>query len=98
VLPDLSSHNIPERGKKDTKRSQNIPKGHKIDQMAIKCTNIFHIKTLQNLDLGFKKYHLAILLGTDLVSAVLGSVLGSCVELQVDECQNVEKSGHVMLD
>jgi hypothetical protein len=28
---------------------QNIPNGRKIDQMAIKYTNIFHCKTLQNL-------------------------------------------------
>jgi hypothetical protein len=28
---------------------QNIPNGSKIDQMAIKCSNIVHCKTFQNL-------------------------------------------------
>jgi hypothetical protein len=35
-------------------RPQNIPNGRKIDQMAIKYTNIFHRKSFQNLPkLGF---------------------------------------------
>jgi hypothetical protein len=34
---------------KYTKWSQNIPIGSKIDQMAIKCANICHCKTIQNL-------------------------------------------------
>jgi hypothetical protein len=34
---------------KYSKLSQIIPNGGKIDQMAIKYTNIFHCKTLQNL-------------------------------------------------
>jgi hypothetical protein len=46
--------------RKYTKRLENIPKGKKIyqmakmDQMALKYTNILHYKTLQNLPkLGF---------------------------------------------
>jgi hypothetical protein len=46
-----------QNGKKYTKwpqNLQNIPKDCKIDPMAIKYTNIFHCKTLQNLPkLGF---------------------------------------------
>jgi hypothetical protein len=36
-------------GGKYTKRTQNIPSNHKIYQMARKCTNTFHFKTIQNL-------------------------------------------------
>jgi hypothetical protein len=47
VLPDFSWCNIPRLGKY-TKWQHNIPKGLKIDPMAVKYT-IFHCKTLQNL-------------------------------------------------
>jgi hypothetical protein len=59
-LPDLSWYNIPKRGKlyqmtiKYTKWPHNTPNDHKMDQMAIKHTNIFRFKLLQNLPkLGF---------------------------------------------
>jgi hypothetical protein len=49
-----------QNGKNIPKWTQNIPNAHKIpngiriDQMALKCTNIFDFKTLQNLPkLGF---------------------------------------------
>jgi hypothetical protein len=46
-----------------TEWPQNIPDGRKIDQMAIKYTNNFHCKALQNLPkLGFVVCHLATLL------------------------------------
>jgi hypothetical protein len=53
-LPDLSWHNKPKRGNNHkiyriTTKFVGIPNGRKIDQMAIKYTNIFHRKTLQNL-------------------------------------------------
>jgi hypothetical protein len=55
-------------GKKHTKRRyvQYIPDSHKIFQMAIKYTNIFHCKTLQYVFtqsgiFGFKKYRPATL-------------------------------------
>jgi hypothetical protein len=54
-LPDFSWYNIPKRGKiyqitiKYTKWPQNIPNCRKVDPMAIKYSNIFHCKTLQNL-------------------------------------------------
>jgi hypothetical protein len=38
---------------KYTKWPQKMPNGHKIDQTAIKCTNFFHCKTLQNWDFWF---------------------------------------------
>jgi hypothetical protein len=47
--------NIPKRGKLNqttttyTKWSQTVPNGRKIDQMAIKYTNIFHCKPLKKL-------------------------------------------------
>jgi hypothetical protein len=47
-LPDFSWYKIPKR-EKYIKWLQNVPNGRKIDQMAIKYTNIFHCKTLQNL-------------------------------------------------
>jgi hypothetical protein len=63
---------IPKQGKiyqmtrKYFKCPQNIPNGHKIEQMALKYTNIFRCKTHQNLFksviFGLKKYHLATLL------------------------------------
>jgi hypothetical protein len=47
------------------KATKYVPHSRKIDQMAIKCSNIFHCKTLQNLpELGFfglKICHLATL-------------------------------------
>jgi hypothetical protein len=50
---------------KYTKWSQNIQNGSKIDEMAIKCTNIFHRSTLKKFTkigiLGLKIYHLATL-------------------------------------
>jgi hypothetical protein len=54
-LPDFSWCNIPKREKytkltlKCTKWPQYIPNGRKIDQMAIKYTNIFRCKSLKNL-------------------------------------------------
>jgi hypothetical protein len=50
-LPDFSWYSIPKWGKytiKYTKWPQHLLNGHKIDQMAIKYTNIFHCKTIQN--------------------------------------------------
>jgi hypothetical protein len=48
-----------------TKRPLIIPNGHKIFQMAIKYTNIYHSKALQNLPkfwiFGLKTNHLATL-------------------------------------
>jgi hypothetical protein len=37
-----------QNGEKYTKLPQNIPNGHKIDQLVIKYIKIFHSKTLQN--------------------------------------------------
>jgi hypothetical protein len=54
-LPDFSWYNIPKWEKiyqmttKYTQWPQNILNCRKIDQMAIKYTNFFHCKTLQNL-------------------------------------------------
>jgi hypothetical protein len=49
---------------KYTQRPQNIPNGHKIDQMSITYSNIFHWETLQNLPKsGLKICHLATLEG-----------------------------------
>jgi hypothetical protein len=54
-LPDFSWYNVPKRGKiyqiiiKYSEWLQNIQNCRKIDQMAIKYTNIFHCKTLQSL-------------------------------------------------
>jgi hypothetical protein len=54
-LPDFSWSKLTKRGKvfqiitKYTKWPKNISNGHKIDQMVIKYTKIFHSKTLQNL-------------------------------------------------
>jgi hypothetical protein len=43
-----------QKGGKYTKWPYNMPIGRKIDQIAIKYTNIFHCETLQNLPkLGF---------------------------------------------
>jgi hypothetical protein len=53
-LPDFSVSNMPKLGKytklniKYTKWPQNIPNIRKIYQKAIKYTNIFHCKSLQN--------------------------------------------------
>jgi hypothetical protein len=63
-LPDLSWYNIPKWKKyqitiKYTQWPQNISNGCKIDEMAMKYTNIYHCKFLQNLPkLGFlvRKY------------------------------------------
>jgi hypothetical protein len=61
--------NIPKQGKmypkaiKYPRQPQNIPIGRKVDQMAIKQTNIFHCKTLQKftqIEISFE--NLAILL------------------------------------
>jgi hypothetical protein len=38
-----------QNGENMTRRPQNVPNDHKIYQMDIKFTNIFHYKTLQNL-------------------------------------------------
>jgi hypothetical protein len=67
ALPDLSWCNIPKRGKicqmtrKCTELPQVIPNGCKMDQMAIKYTNIFYIlpKFIQTGIFGLKIYHLA---------------------------------------
>jgi hypothetical protein len=55
-LPDIYGYNIPKREKiyvpnyyKIYQMVAKIPNGRKIDQMTIKCTNIFHGKTLLNL-------------------------------------------------
>jgi hypothetical protein len=69
-MPDFSWRNIPKRGKiyqmilNYTIWPQHRPNGRKIDRMAIKFTNLFHCKTLQNWPkLGFLvwkySYHLA---------------------------------------
>jgi hypothetical protein len=73
-LPDLSSYNIPKRGKiyqmttKCNKMPLNLPICIKTYQIAIKYTNIFHYKTLQNLPkngiFGLKTNHLATLTWT----------------------------------
>jgi hypothetical protein len=59
-LPDFSWYNLPKWGKsfqmtvKYTKWPQTIPNGSKIDQVAIRCANIFFWKTLRNFpELGF---------------------------------------------
>jgi hypothetical protein len=58
-LPELSWYNLPKR----EKMYQYTPNGRKIDQMAIKYTNIFHCKTLLKLPkFGQKMCHLATLL------------------------------------
>jgi hypothetical protein len=48
-----------------TKRTYSIPNGHKIFQMVIKYTNIYHSKALKNLPnfrgFGLKTNHLATL-------------------------------------
>jgi hypothetical protein len=75
VLTDLSSNNIPKRGKvyqkttKYTKRPRNIPQGHEIYQRAVKYTkwtqnrytNTFQDppKFSQTGIFGLKIYHLA---------------------------------------
>jgi hypothetical protein len=63
-LPDFYWHNLPKR-EKYTKLSQSIPIDRKIDQTAIKFTNISNCKTIQNLQksviFGLKKWHLATL-------------------------------------
>jgi hypothetical protein len=38
-----------------TKLLYNVPNGHRKDQMAIKYTNVFHCKTLQNLPKSLEK-------------------------------------------
>jgi hypothetical protein len=54
-LPDFSWYNIPKRGKiyqittKYNKWLLNLPIGGEINQIAIKYTNIFQYKILQNL-------------------------------------------------
>jgi hypothetical protein len=45
----LNGHKIYQMITKYIKWLQNIPNGRNIDQLAIKYTNIFHCKTLQNL-------------------------------------------------
>jgi hypothetical protein len=50
-LPDMSVDNIPKREKiyQITKWPQNIPNGRRIDQGAVKYTNIFHCKSIKYL-------------------------------------------------
>jgi hypothetical protein len=56
---------------KYTKLSQNIPNGRKIDQMAIKYTNIFHCKIGI---FGLKIYHLANLIWSSFYEIVLAKI------------------------
>jgi hypothetical protein len=53
----------------NTETRENIPNGHKIDQMATKYTNIFHCQTLQNLPkigiFGLKINHVATLVNSN---------------------------------
>jgi hypothetical protein len=65
-----------------TKRRQKIPNGGKMDQNAIRYTNIFHCKKLQNLHIlgifGLKIYHLATLLARsqlDFAMSILPTLL-----------------------
>jgi hypothetical protein len=52
-LPDFSCHNIPKRRKMHQIATE-LPNEHKIYQMAIEYTNLFHSKALKNLPkLGF---------------------------------------------
>jgi hypothetical protein len=59
-MPDCSCYNTPKLENiypntiNYTKRPQNIPKGRNLHQMAIKCNNIFHCKTLPILDFLFE--------------------------------------------
>jgi hypothetical protein len=56
-LPDFSWYNIPKREKYTKLPKIPIPNGDNIDQMAVKCTNVFKCKTLQNLPkLGFSNW------------------------------------------
>jgi hypothetical protein len=84
-LPDFPWCNIPNWGKiyqisiKYNKWPQNITHGRKIDQMAIKYTNIFHYKALENLTiLGFfclKINHLATLFEARSQAGTTGKLL-----------------------
>jgi hypothetical protein len=47
-LPDFSRHNVPKTGKM-YQITSTLTNGHKIYQMTLKCTNIFHSKGLHNL-------------------------------------------------
>jgi hypothetical protein len=77
-LPDFPCYNLHKRGKiyqisiKYAQKLLNMPNGYEIYQMAIKYTNIFHRKTLQNLPkleligiFGLKTNHLATRLGAE---------------------------------